>query len=505
MKWFLLCVLFAWLLMTVTASRRGRGMFVHRSSSHSREETSFFRDNIEDDDSVTLVKADLLIPGAGSPVNESALAFFNVNGTIAYAGQAQLMPTTLNITSSYSFPVVMPGLWDVHTHYGGSLVCENGYAAADQSSLYNDLASGYAPHTLRDFGCAIAMLRETICAGITSVRELGGAYGQALKELERSSLSLFQPMPHFYTAQHAVGMTGGHTDEQYLPIDVTRSDYSSEWMGFGALCDGVGECMKKIREQLRAQADVIKIMTTGGVLSAFDQPTDSEFSLQEAKAMVQEARRAGRIVSAHAHGAEGIKVALDAGVHTLEHGSYLNESLAEQAAQQGVIMVPTITITQTFNRTTRPPQYDPLQWAKGQEVVKHNTAAVQLALSKGVTIATGTDCPGDCAQVGQELLYLNQLFGMSPLQAIQCATANGPLTLGKGRAPLSGQLMIGYAADFIVLTRSPLTSDTLPDLANTDRITHVFKQGRLIKSPDNGVCTNVVTNPRRLDWLPLTL
>jgi len=321
------------------------------------------------------------------------------------------------------------------------------------------------------------------------VRELGGIYGQALFELTESGLF---PAPHFHFASKPIGMTGGHTDEQYLPIQVTRMDYNSEWDNFGAICDGVAECLKKVREQIRAQSDVIKIMTTGGVLSAFDQPTDQEFSLEEVTAMVQEAARAGRSCAAHAHGADGIAVAILAGVHSLEHGSYLNESLVAMLKPRGMVYVPTITITQTFNKTVRPPAYDPAQWAKGQAVLTHHAAAVRLAVAAGVTIATGTDCPGNCAQVGQEAVYLVKLYGYTPIQAIESLTVNGPFTMGL-RAPKSGLLAQGYDADFIVLQSSPVANITM--LSDPSTITHVFKMGQEMKSPTNGLCTNSATNP----------
>jgi imidazolonepropionase-like amidohydrolase len=203
-----------------------------------------------------------MIPGLGAPVENAAIIISNDNGTISYAGLAASMPKDLNITDKYQVPVAMPGMWDAHTHYGGS-TCS---LIDDVQSEFHDLAAGYFPHSYTDFGCALQMLRETVCAGITSVRELGGFFGQALRPLVESGLF---PSPNFHYASHAIGMTGGHADQQYLPISITRRDYNDQFDMFGALCDGPAMCMQKVREQLRQQADVIKIMTTGGVLSAF--------------------------------------------------------------------------------------------------------------------------------------------------------------------------------------------------------------------------------------------
>jgi imidazolonepropionase-like amidohydrolase len=445
-------------------------------------------------DSLTLVKADLLIPGDGEPLNDAALVFSSHNGTIVFVGKLdssdfQDFVSGVDIEETISIPVVMPGMWDVHTHFMGNCLGDG----------FHDLAAGYAPDKYVYFGCALKMLKESLCAGVTSVRDLGNAYGQSLGMLVRTGLF---PGPNFYYASHAIGMTGGHTDQQYLPIQVTRMDYDSSWEGFGAICDGVPECLKKVREQIRTQADVIKIMGSGGVLSAFDQPTDQEFSLEEVRAMVEEADRADRVVAAHIHGDRGIATAIAAGVRTIEHGSYMNETLAVQAKEAGMLYVPTITITQTFNQTVKPASYDDLQWEKGQTVLAHNSAAVRYALKAGLPIATGTDCPGNCAQVGREVNYLHNLFGVSPLDAIKSATANGPLALGK-RAPKSGKLDVGYAADIIGMETSPLDSITV--LADPDSITFVFKAGQLFKSPTNHFCDNSNTMPKGVTWVPADL
>lgn len=174
------------------------------------------------------------------------------------------------------------------------------------------------------------------------MRDLGNSYAVGLAELVQSKAF---PGPHFHYASKAIGMTGGHTDQQYLPVEITRQDYNSMWDGFGAICDGVSECLKKVRVQIQSRADIVKVMTSGGVLSVFDQPTDQEFSIEEVRAMVQEAARAGRSVAAHAHGEAGIEVAIESGVLTIEQGSYMTKDLARRAKHAGMIHVPTITIT----------------------------------------------------------------------------------------------------------------------------------------------------------------
>lgn len=441
--------------------------------------------------SLSLVHADLLIPGEGAPVRDAALVYNASSGAIVFSGPRGAQPALPARTPKVHVPVIMPGLFDTHTHFGGTSCAE---IAPDLATF----SRGRFPRTYEQFACALRMALESICAGVTSVREVGSAFSQPLAHALASGLYLG---PHFHYASFALGMTGGHADEQYEPLAAVdnagaKSVYAN---GYTGLCDGPAECVKRTREQLRAQADVIKVMATGGVLSAFDSPTDQELSRAEVSAIVSEAARARRVVAAHAHGALGIVNAIESGVHTIEHGSYGNATIWRLAKAKGVLYTPTIAITQTFNGT-RPAAYNERQWAKGVEVLQHHSASVRAALREGVTITTGTDCPfGSCAHVGSELVYLHELFGVPPLDAIRMGTANAPLALGElGMAPRTGRLAAGYVADMIGLSESPL--ERIRVLAEPRSVTHVWKAGRLVKHPRTDVCAPVadgLADPRR--------
>jgi len=226
-------------------------------------------------------------------------------------------------------------------------------------------------------------------------------------------------------------------------------------------------------------------MTTGGVLSEFDQPIDSEFSLEEIKAMVQDAKRARRAVAAHAHGTGGIQNAIDGGVTSIEHGSYMTRDQARQIKAKGyMVYTPTATIVQLlFNSTKRPGNLDDNQWRKGRETLKHSTQAIRIAIEEGVPIVAGTDCPDGCALVGREINFLH-MFGMSPQNAIKAATGDAPRCMGQfGLMPKSGRLFAGYEADVIALDVNPL--EQLDALTQFDRIRYVWKGGRLVKSLAN--------------------
>ena len=277
-------------------------------------------------------------------------------------------------------------------------------------------------------------------------------------------------------------MTAGHTDEQTLPLDVFL-DMDKARLTVGTLCDGAAECLKRVRENLRMQADVIKVMTSGGVLSEFDQPTDAELSLDEIRAITADAKRAKRAVAAHAHSSGGILNAIVGGVTSIEHGTWMTEEQADLILTHDyMVYTPTITVVQElFNGTTRPAALDDNQWRKGQEALHQHSRTVRMAIAKGVPIVAGTDCPAGCGEVGKEVNFLH-MFGMTPLQAIRAATGDAPRCMGQwGLAPKSGQLAVGFEADVIGLTVSPLLD--LAVLTRSEDITHVWKAGKAVKQP----------------------
>jgi imidazolonepropionase-like amidohydrolase len=239
---------------------------------------------------VTRVTAATLIAGPVDepPIRDGVVVF---NDTILWVGAAGAEPSWLPpVDAEVEVETIMPGFWDVHTHFLGD-TC----SAIESSATNEKFAAGFAPRTYVNFGCALAQLKEALCAGVTSVREVGGMYGQAIAELVAAGV---YPAPNFHYAGKAIGMTGGHTDSQYDPIAKTRGDRADVYDGFGALCDGRDDCVRKTREQLRSRADVIKVMTSGGVLSAFDSPLDQEVRCErreeEMRCEMRERRACGR-------------------------------------------------------------------------------------------------------------------------------------------------------------------------------------------------------------------
>ena len=257
-----------------------------------------------------------------------------------------------------------------------------------------------------------------------------------------------------------------------------------------ATADGIPECLRAVRMQLRAGANVIKICGSGGVGSERDNPVDQQFSDEEIKAMVDEAARAQRIIGAHCHGKPGIMACLRAGVKTIEHGSYIDEEAADLMIEKGAVLVATRLIVEN-GLILGKEMFSDTGFKKLLVVAEAQWQAMKIAISKGVTIAIGTDSCGSIPGStiikqglnGKELAY-HVKAGMTNLAAIEAATANGPLTLGP-QAPLSGQLREGYDADFIGLDENPL--EDIEVLSGPTHVTHVWRQGKCYKSPGHPV------------------
>ena len=404
------------------------------------------------------VDADLLIPGRGAPVRDGVVV---VDGsTIVYAGAAGGAPEN-NGDESVRVSVAMPGLWDCHGHFLG-------IPSLDLSRLLTD------PVPLRAVRCTHD-LRAALNAGVTSVRELGGLGLHLAQAVTEGLLE----GPAIYGAGAILGTTGGHADVHRFPLDwLTDFAHSGGEM---RQCDGVDDCIRAVREQLRRNAKVIKVCASGGVLSEIDDPIHQQFTMRELSAIVDVATMAERVVAAHCHGKPGIMAALAAGVHTIEHGTYLDDEVCDAMRETGAVLVPTRTVVV---ESSEGDQLPPFAKAKLAAIADRHVEAVALAHERGVTIAMGTDIavtganlPASWGHNGRELPLLVE-SGMTPLEAIEAATANGPLTLGP-QAPQSGVLEQGYDADIIALDADPLAD--IQVMADPNHIVGVWRAGRRVK------------------------
>lgn len=403
------------------------------------------------------IEADLLIPVEGEPVRDGVVLLDGA--VISFAGPAAQAPSGPSGQAITRAPVVMPGMWDCHGHFLGI-----------QSAEF--MAMAITPVALRAARC-VRDLRAALDAGITSVREVGGLGVHLARGVDEGTLD----GPAIYAAGAVLGATGGHADVHGLPLSWMQ--HFAQSGGELRSCDGADDCMRATREQLRNNAKVIKVCASGGVLSEVDHPIHQQLTLPELRAIVEVAGMADRVVAAHCHGKPGIMAAIEAGVRTIEHGTYLDEESCDAMRETGTILVPTRTVIAELEGVL--PEFARV---KLEALADQHAAAVALAHSRGVTIAMGTDicCTGtgtanSWGRNGRELPLLVEA-GMTPAEAIRAATVNGPLTLG-GQAPRSGVLAAGYDADLISLDRNPL--DDITVLADPNRIIGVWRGGKPLK------------------------
>lgn len=244
------------------------------------------------------INADLLIPGRGSPLENGAVVCDG--DRMAYAGAQKSVPEEYESVDTTRVPVLMPGLWDCHVHYLGSQ-----HASID--AFYQTPQALAGARSARD-------VAATLRAGFTSVRELAG-YGVELSQaIDEGTLI----GPRIYSAVALLSQTAGHGDAHGTPLESFK-DACNHGLPL-CICDGVDECLKAVRFQIRRGARVIKVCARGGVTSEIDNPQHQQFSDLELKTIVEEAARADRIVAAHCHGKKGIMAALRAGCQTIEHG-----------------------------------------------------------------------------------------------------------------------------------------------------------------------------------------
>lgn len=407
------------------------------------------------------VDAELLIPGRGEPIKNASL--ISSNSKIVFVGETENLPHSYIDVSPINVRILMPGLWDCHVHFMG---CQD-FTIDDMAATNSALAGA---RCARD-------LVATLNAGYTSVREVAG-YGV---ELSQAINDGWLPGPNIYSAVSILSQTGGHGDAQSMSPDVL-CDKIHHGLPFH-ICDGVDECIKAVRTQVRRGARVIKIAASGGVTSLHDDVEAQQFSDQELKAIVEEAARSNRIVAAHCHGKKGIMAALRAGCHTIEHGTYLDEEAVELMLEKDAMLVATSLVVEYALQN--PDAWSKEMYAQMVKMSEFHRKGYALAVRKGVRIALGTDLgisttkkPWNHGMNGGEFRCAVNA-GMTPLQAIEAGTANAPQTLG-AQAPLSGQLKADYDADFIALSESPLKDISV--LGMPEKILHVWKGGKLYKT-----------------------
>jgi imidazolonepropionase-like amidohydrolase len=349
---------------------------------------------------------------------------------------------------------VLPGLIDVHTHL----------TMNPDFDPYRELTSTDAKEAIN----GVVNARATLLAGITSVRNVG-ANGFTDVDLRDAVNSGQVPGPHMLVSGPLLGITGGHCDENLLPIKYHQ-------VGDG-VADGIAEVQHKVRQNIKYGADLIKICATGGVLSKGDDPQASQYTLEEMQAIVADAHRLGRKVAAHAHGAQGILWATEAGVDSIEHGSYINDEAIAEMKKRGTYLVPTLYLEDWMLEFGHLPPFYHQKMVDVSAVAKSN---IKHAMQAGVKIAMGTDAAVYPHGLNAHELdvYVNQL-GMAPLAALQTATLNAADLMGW--TAKTGSLEAGKWADIIAVDKNPLE-----DVRVLQDVKFVMKAGVVYKGEGLG-------------------
>jgi len=346
---------------------------------------------------------------------------------------------------------VMPGLIDAHTHL-----------TMDPKFGYERLSTSLPREALTGAKNA----RLTLLAGFTTARNVGAR--------EFSDVALRDainagdvPGPRLLVSGPPLSITGGHCDNNMLPFEYHATS--------DGVADGVAAVQHKVRENIKYGADLIKVCATGGVLSLGDNPQHSQFTLEEMKALVADAHRLGRKVAAHAHGAEGIRWAAEAGVDSVEHGSYIDDAGIAAMKEHGTYLVPTLYLGDWMIDNAGLTHLPPPLLAKAQEVIPAARKNIARAFSAGVKVAFGTDAAVYPHGLNAHEFAVMVRLGLTPLQAIQAATVNAADLLGwSGKV---GTLDPGAWADLIAVDGDPGK-----DVTTLERVKFVMKGGEVVRN-----------------------
>jgi imidazolonepropionase-like amidohydrolase len=355
--------------------------------------------------------------------------------------------------------MILPGFIDTHVH----LMFE-GY------DLEKQLMTPFS----FNFYQAIEYFRRTVEAGITCVRDAGGLDLGTRKAIDEGLVL----GPRVKISVNALSITGGHGDS-WMPSGIDPNLFSAYAGMPDGRCDGAAEVRKKVREMLRAGAEIIKICSTGGVLSPTDRPEHTQFSPEELAVIVEEASfHGGTKVMSHAQGAHGIKQAVRAGIHSIEHGLYLDDEAIEMMVEKGTYLVPTllapISILEKFRDGGHVPAH---VLVKAREAAERHKESIARAYRAKVKIAMGTDA--GVMPHGSNLRELGLMceIGMTPMEAILATTKHAAECL-EWQDRL-GTLEAGKLADIVVWKCDPLVD--IHALESKDNAVMVMKNGKVIK------------------------
>ena len=355
---------------------------------------------------------------------------------------------------------ILPGFIDAHTHVTDE--SSDDWNADTIAGLRRTIPEA----TLR----AAEYARRTLMAGFTTVRDVGSAdyMDVGLRNAIAAGLTVG---PRMLVSVHALGARGGHCDNTGFP-----------YQRFGpepGIADGIASGPDQFRDAVRFQvkygADLIKVCATGGVLSLGDDVGAPQVTQAEMDALVDEAHRLGRRTAAHAHGAEGAKVAIRAGIDSIEHGSFLDEEAVRLMHEKGTYLVPTLMAAEYAGGRKATRKYPPEIASKALQALDGRTSAFKRAVGAGVKIAFGTDSGVSPHGRNAEEFALLVEHGLSPAAALRTSVTAAAL-LGVER--ITGTIEAGKEADIVAVP-----GDVLRNITATEKISFVMKGGQIVRRP----------------------
>ena len=400
---------------------------------------------------VTALLPDAWVDVQSGTVNSGGVILVEEGKVKAIQAERGALPEGAQILDLSGY-TLLPGLIDMHTHLTSDPLM-HGYRRLSRSGVRAAIKG-------------VKHARDTLMAGVTTVRNVGaGAWGDVA--LRDAIADGDVPGPRMLVSGPSLGITGGHCDNNLLP---------PEYKARGeAVADGPWAVTAQVRQNIKYGADVIKFCATGGVLSKGTKVGAQQYSLEEMTALVEEAHRRGLTVAAHAHGGEGIRTAIEAGVDTVEHASFIDKETIRLALKKGTALSMDIYVTEYILGEGEKAGILPESLAKERMVGRAQRENFRAAVKAGVTMVMGTDA--GVYPHGDNLKQLSRMvqFGMTPMQALQAASINAARVLGKDQE--FGAIAAGLSADMIAVKGDPIQ-----DIALLEQVAFVMKQGVVYKS-----------------------
>ena len=406
-------------------------------------------------ESSLVIKNVRLFDGSGGPVLENG-AIVVRNGRVEKTGPLNrlTLPEEAFVLDAAGY-TLLPGLMDCHVH-----TMSNGEPSLE-TIILKELPTQLSIK-------AGVMAGRLLASGFTTVRDVGSGYFMGVG-LKRSIAQGLIPGPHMVVAGNILSITGGHGDTHFCPHVHVE--------GFGGIIDSPDEARKEARRQIKYGVDVIKMCATGGVLSEGDEPGSAQLTIDEMKAAIEEAHKAGKRAAAHAIGTTGIKNAIKAGIDTIEHGCLLDDEAIELLLAHKVFLIPTLVAPYHIVKAGTAAGIPEYAVRKATTLVESHFESVRRAHRAGVKIAMGTDAGTPFNLHGENAFELELMVqaGLTPAEAITATTASAAAALGVEKE--RGTLEAGKVADILLVEGDPLADIRL--LQDKSKLA-VIKAGKLV-------------------------